>query len=121
MADIRTIETGIARYIDAELIPKLPDDGLKRFGIGMVSGLVAKRGGMILEHVAKMPILQMLTVVDSSGGLDVGLLYEIAKEKVPSAGMNIEVPFVGKIKMYPADIEKLYRYICGEVTVYENY
>lgn len=118
MAEIRKIEAGIARYIDTELIPKLPDDGIKRVGVGIVSGLIAKRGGLMLEQLAKNPTLQMLTIADSTGGLDVGLLYEVAKEKVPAKGVSVVLPVVGKLTIYPDDIDTLYRYICGEVKSY---
>lgn len=111
MADITSIERGIARYLDAELIPKLPENGWKRFGVGVVSGLVAKRGGLLLEGLKNNPMLQTLAVVDATGGFDVALLRELAAERIPESGLQIDVPVVGSLKIYRADLDKLYGYI----------
>ena len=48
MVEISRIEMGVARYLDAELVNKLPGNTWKQFGAGMASGLIAKRGGVAL-------------------------------------------------------------------------
>ena len=102
MVEIQKIEAGIARYLDAELIPKLPENSWKQFGVGLVSALVAKRGGAVLKAFG---------VVDEAGCWDVDVLREIAKERIPETGLPADVPFIGKLTIYRADVDKLHEHI----------
>lgn len=113
MVEVAKIEKGIARYLDAELVPKLPENSWKQFGVGIVSGLVAKRGGMVIEQYKAHPAAVAFGLVDPSGCIDVDILRELAKERVPEGGLAVDVPMIGKLKIYRADIDTLYGYIVG--------
>lgn len=111
MVEIQKIEAGIARYLDAELIPKLPENSWKQFGVGLVSALVAKRGGAVLNSFRSHPVLKAFGVVDEAGCWDVDVLREIAKERIPETGLPADVPFIGKLTIYRADVDKLHEHI----------
>lgn len=113
MVEIARIERGIARYLDAELIPQLPENSWKQFGAGIISGLVAKRGGMVIESYKRHPAAVAFGLVDASGSVDVDVLRQLAKDRIPDMGLPMEVPMLGKVTIYRADIDKLYEYIVG--------
>lgn len=113
MVEISKIESGIARYLDAELVQKLPGNGWKQFGVGMASGLIAKRGGVALAQFKDHPVVKAFGLIDQTGCVDVEVLREIARERVPDTGLQADVPLVGKITIYKSDVEKLYSYIVG--------
>ena len=113
MVEISRIEMGVARYLDAELVNKLPGNTWKQFGAGMASGLIAKRGGMALGRLKSHPVAKAFALVDEAGCIDVGILRELAREKIPDGGLPVDVPLIGKLTIYREDIEKLYGYIMG--------
>lgn len=113
MVEISRIEKGVARYLDTELVPKLPGGSWKQFGAGVVSALVAKRGGQALEKLKSHPVAAAFGLVDEAGCVDVELLREIAREKIPDAGLQLDVPMLGRLTVYQRDVEKLYGYIVG--------
>ena len=113
MVEVARIENGIARYLDAELIAKMPEDNWKRFGVGMAAGLIAKRGGAVIEQYKRHPAAVALGLVDEVGRVDVEVLREIAMERIPEAGLSANVPMLGRVKIYRADVDKLYGYIVG--------
>ena len=113
MVEIARIERGIARYLDAELVPKFPEHSWKQFGVGMVSGLIAKRGGMVIEAYRQHPVAVAFGLVDGSGCIDVDILRQLAKERIPDMGLPVEVPLLGKVTVYRVDVDKLYEYIVG--------
>ena len=122
MVSIDRIEKGVAKYLDAELVPKLPENSWKQFGVGVISGLVAKRGGAVLEAYKHHSALKAFGVVDDAGMFDMELLRDIAKERIPESGLAVDVPFVGTLKLYRADVDKLYGHIMGQgVRFYENH
>ena len=113
MVEISKIEMGVARYLDAELVNKLPGNTWKQFGAGMASGLIAKRGGMALGRLKSHPVAKAFALVDEAGCIDVEILRELAREKIPDGGLPVDVPLIGKVTVYREVIEKLYGYIMG--------
>lgn len=113
MVEISRIERGVAMYLDRELVPKLPGGSWKQFGAGVVSALVAKRGGQALGKLKNHPAAAAFGLVDEAGCVDVDVLREIANEKIPDAGLQVDVPMLGRLTVYQRDIEKLYGYIMG--------
>jgi hypothetical protein len=113
MVEINRIEVGVARYLDAELVNKLPGNTWKQFGAGMMSGLIAKRGGIALGRLKAHPVAKAFSIVDEAGCIDVEILRELAREKIPDGGLPVDVPLIGKVTVYKEDVEKLYGYIVG--------
>lgn len=111
MVEIARIEKGIARYLDEELVKKMPSNTWRQFGVGVVSGLIAKRGGTMIEQYKTHPIAKAFSLVDESGCVDIEVLREIASERIPNGGLPVEVPLIGKITVYRSDLESLYKYI----------
>ena len=111
MISINKIETGIARYLDAELMPKLPSDGLKSVIAGTAISIVVKRLGTMLDGLRGNSALKALGVIAENGDIDVDLLYEELRKHIPRTGLSIDIPFVGTLRFTEGDVDNLYNYI----------
>ena len=111
--NISQIEIGVAKYLDAELLPQLPRDGAKGFGVQFVAVLATKRLGALIRSYAESPVVKAMGIVDAHGNVDLPALRDAAMQTMPESGVVIDVPLAGKLTFYRADLEKLYQYICG--------
>lgn len=112
MVSIAKIEKGAARYIDAELAPKIPTNipngQLKK--IAAISGAVyALRHG--LQNLAASPAMAAIGAMDENGNIDVEGLSEVSKGQIPTDGFKITVPILGDLTFFPDDVDKLLQYI----------
>lgn len=109
MVSMAQIESGVARFVDNELAPKIPADGpnggLKRFGL-----LVA----LSYNIKSKVPaVLATMGAVDENGNVDLDGVAEMARRYMPDAGLRVQVPVINELVFYPADVDLLRRYIDG--------
>lgn len=111
MVTMKEIESGIAAYLDAELMPKLPTSGLEKVIAGTAISLFIKRSGTILESYKDNKVVQMLGVMDTEGNVDVDLLATELKKNMPEDGIKIDVPMIGSMTFHKEDVTKLHEYI----------
>lgn len=113
MVNIDMIERGLARYLENELIPKLPRDGLKGFGIGVAATLAIRRSGDILRGMIDKPIVKTMGLVDDDGAIDIDTVLEAVAENVPPTGVLIDLPLGIQLRMNHADFKCIAEYIKG--------
>lgn len=111
MVSIDKIEQGVAAYLDSELMPQLPTNGVQKVIAGTAISLLIKRSGMILESYKNNQLVKMLGIMDSEGNVDVDILAEELKKNMPKEGVKVDVPVIGTLTFKENDIEKLYEYI----------
>lgn len=111
MYTVEQIEAGLARYIDEELLPSLPRDGLKGFGIGVAAALMVKRGGNALRGYMQNKALLAMQVVSPDGMVDVDVLRDVCKQNIPPSGLPIELPMGLAIRLKGEDVDKIHQYI----------
>lgn len=117
MVSIDCIERGVAAYIDKELLPHLDTGGVKGFGLGVAASLMIKRGGNLLREYAKAPILHQLGIVSQDGAVDLDALKDAALERIPAAGLPIELPWGICLRIKADDITSLYEAISKEARI----
>lgn len=117
MISIDCVERGLARYIDTEILPNLPKDGVKGVGIGIAASLLVKRGGIILREYIKNPMLQQLGLVSADGSVDLDLLREAALENIPAQGVVIDLPLGVTLRINANDVESIYSAIRKEARI----
>lgn len=111
MISIQRVQTGIAQYLDAELMAQLPADGWRRVTAGAAIGVALKRMGAVTDELKKNGILNTMGVIDPSGNVDVDILRDELKTKIPDDGMKIDIPLLGRMIFRKHDIDKIYEYI----------
>lgn len=117
MVSIDNVERGLARYIEQSVLPHLPRDGIKGFGIGFAASLLVKRGGNILREYAKNPMLQQLGIVTADGAVDLDAVREAALQNIPAQGMAVDLPLGVTLRVNAADVESIYQSIREEARV----
>lgn len=117
MVTLGQIQHGIARYVDAQIMPQLPQtgamDGLKKLGVGVATAYAAKNIDKVLSGLKGNQFLTALGVIDVNGDIDVEGLAEIAKEKIPESGLRVTVPILNELTFYRTDVDALLSYIVG--------
>jgi hypothetical protein len=111
MVSIDKIERGVARFLDAEMLPTLPTEGVARVVAGTAMAVLVRRLGGMIRGYANHSIVRGLGVIDESGNVDVDILREALKANVPETGLKIEIPLGGAVTFHKADVDLLYRYI----------
>jgi hypothetical protein len=117
MVSIESIERGLAKYIDTQIMPAIKTDGIKGFGIGVAASLLVKRGGNLLRTYAQNPMLQQMGLVTADGAVDLDALRDAAKENIPAQGMAIDLPAGISLRITSTDVDDMYRTIREEARV----
>lgn len=117
MVSIESIERGLARYIDTELMPSIKTDGVKGFAIGTAAALLVKRGGGILREYAKQPLLQQMGLVTPDGAVDLDALREAAVSNIPATGLVVDLPMGITMRFKADDVDSIYKMIKEEASV----
>lgn len=117
MVSIESIERGLARYIDQELMPSIKADGIKGFAIGTAAALLVKRSGGILREYAKSPLLQQMGLVTTDGSIDLDALREAAASNIPASGLVVDLPMGITMRFQAGDVDSLYKMIREEASV----
>lgn len=111
MVSIQTVEQGIASYIDHELLPNLPRDGIKGFGIGVAATLLIKRGSGMLQQLSGNKIMQQMGIIAPDGAVDLDVLEDAAISNMPATGLPVALPLGITLRFKAEDIKKLCDYI----------
>lgn len=113
MVSINRVSEGIAKYMDAELMAKLPSNGWERVVVGAAIGIAVKRSERVVNALKDNAIVKTLGVITEDGAVDVDTLKEAAMEQVKKQGFAEigGIPIIKKITFRAEDVEKLYHYI----------
>lgn len=112
MVTIEQIEAGVARYIDAEIAPKIPvnvPNGQLKKVVFLAGAAYAVRKNV--RQYAGHPMVAQLGAADEAGNVDLDGLLEAARGAVPETGMKATVPILGDLTFYAEDLERLAAYI----------
>lgn len=110
MATMKQIEAGIAKYIDAELAPKIPvnipNGQIKK--IAAVSGAIYAVRHMLSGGAG---VLAGIGAMDKDGDVDVDGMAAVLTEQIPTEGFQVTVPILGPLTFFREDVERLAEYI----------
>lgn len=102
---------GLGLYMDRELLPSLPKDGWKGFGIGVAATLLCSRMQGMLEQYVRMPALQQMGLCTKEGSFDLAAVKEAALKSMPEEGLLVNTAMGIGFRIRKEDIEKLVRCI----------
>ena len=113
MVTIENIQRGVAAYLDNEMMPQFPVNGIEKVLAGTAMSLAIRRSGVIMGSLKDNKSVQMLGIMDTEGKVDVDVLAEELKRNIPVDGVKIDVPFIGVLTFHKADVDKVKDYIEG--------
>ncbi|MCQ2513123.1 MAG: hypothetical protein MJ092_07060 [Lachnospiraceae bacterium] len=115
MANKEQIQNGIAAYLDTELMPQIHIEPWKQALLGTFASIAIKRTGSAIDALKDNTALSMIGVVDKDGNIDIDILSQEFKAKMPPEGLKVPVPMLGEITFHPSDVDTLYRKITGGI------
>ena len=115
MVSISKIESGIARWLDHEIMPTLSFEGqpgaMKRGAVTAASVYAVKRVTTAIAGIATNPMMLQIGAADKYGNIDLDGFAEEFKKTIPEAGYKLTIPFVAEITLVKSDFDTLLRYI----------
>lgn len=115
MVTMADIERGVGAYLDSELMDQLPADSLERAAIGTVSAIYIKKKMRDLAILLESQTARDIELVDDDGNINLDVLKEEFKKRIPSTGVVYDKGIVGKVfgglRFQKEDVDKLYTYI----------
>lgn len=115
MVSLKQIEQGAAKYIDAEIAPKIPTNvpngQIKKIAAVAGATYALRHGlGKLVAH----PALATIGAVDDGGNVDIEGIAEMVREQIPDKGFKVTVPILGDLTFFDEDVERLLSYIMQE-------
>lgn len=109
MVNINKVKNGIVKYLDAEVINKLPGWRSWVFGAGAI--IMLSKIDTIIDAIKEHPVVKMMGVIEGDM-VDVETLYAAFKKQAQTVGaVDINIPMIGDLRMGVADIDRLYNFI----------
>lgn len=102
---------GFVAFLDKEMMAKLPNGGLQKVAVGVISALAVKRGEMAMEKLKANTLAVGLGAFDENGDIDAELLKDVVRENIPDEGIKMSLPIIGNMTFFKEDVDTLYRYI----------
>lgn len=103
--------SGAVNYIDSEIIAQM-NGSLKGWGLGIVTGLMAKRAEQLFSELRQNPLLVSLGIVEGEM-VDIEAIYAEALRMAQKGSATVNLPMVGAVTFRAADVESLYRHMMG--------
>ena len=106
MVSIEKVKNGFIRFIDTDIMPKLPWG--KQVGLGIYVGLAAEVIGKLPEQYKDHPAIAMLEVFDDAGNVDIDRIYNAAAPYFEGEKHTIPIPLIADLKVDRQDLDRLY-------------
>lgn len=103
---------GLAKYLDNEIINKLP--GWKKWVLGSGMGIALSNSNNIYEQLKSNDFVKMLNIIDENGNINVDCIYKELKKQAQKGSATIEFPMIGAFILNEQDIDKLYNFIIND-------
>jgi len=111
MVHYSKVINGAVNYIDTEIVSQM-NGSLKGWGLGIVTGLMAKRAEQLFAGLRENPLIVSLGVVDGEM-IDIEAIYAEALRTAQRSSATVNLPVIGSVTFKAADVESLYRHIIG--------
>lgn len=112
MVTINQVEAGLAKYIDAEIAPKIPvnipNGQIKKIAFLTGAAYAVRKG--VRQYIGH-PVLRQMGAVDETGSVDLDGVLDAARDVIPKDGFKATVPILGDLTFFSEDVEKLAEYI----------
>lgn len=111
MVTITQVQQGVAKFVDAEIIPRL--SVMEKLVVGGGAGLVTAKLPEVLNRYADHKLVSALGLYDRENGeIDLDAVYNAAKPYIGADPVPVKIPFVGiTLKFTEREFDTLYKYI----------
>lgn len=112
MYEYNKVINGIAKYIDVEIVEKIP--GWKKWVIGSGIGLILSNTTDVFNQLKDNEFIKILNIIDKDDKINVDKIYKEMKKQAKKGAVTFDVPMVGPLTLNEQDVEKIYEFIKNE-------
>ena len=109
MVSIDRIQSGIARYLDTEIVPKM--SGVNKWLVSAVASAYISDAPELLRKLNGNKAIAALNLIDEAGNVDVEKIYQLLKPAAAKCPAPITLPIIGTLTFTEQDVDSLYAYI----------
>ncbi len=111
MVTLAQVTTGVQKYLDVEILPKIP--GLQSWVIGAAASCLLSRSAEVFNTLKTNPIVAAMGIIDENDQIDIDTVHRELAAQAQRGAATFDVPFVGPLTLGAGDVDQLYRYIIG--------
>lgn len=109
MVSIDKVQTGISRYLDNEVVPKM--SGANRWLFSAAAAAYVAEAPKLVKKLNENKALAALNLIDEAGNVDVEKIYQSLKPAAAKCPAPITLPIIGTLTFTEQDVDSLYAYI----------
>ena len=111
MVSLAQVQAGVERYIDAEILAKIPD--WRKWVLGAGASRILGRSTEIFNQLKSNPVVAAMDVIDDQDQIDIDAIRAEFVKQAQRGAITFDVPLIGALTLNSGDVDKLYSYIVG--------
>lgn len=111
MVTLAQVTAGIERYLDTEILAKIP--GWQKWVLGAAASRMLSRSGEIFNTLKNNPVVSAMGVIDEQDQIDIDAIYREFSKQAQRGAITFDIPLMGALTVNSGDIDRLYNYIIG--------
>ena len=112
MYEYNKVISGIAKYVDTEIVDKIT--GWKKWVVGSGIGLALSNTTEVFNQLKNNEFVKMLGVIDKEDKIDIDKIYKEMKKQAKKSAITFDAPVIGAITLNEQDVDKIYEMIKSE-------
>ena len=115
MVNTNQIKRGLANFVDAEILNKIPGGTMKKTLLGAAAGLYIANMDKTITNISQNPLIAALGVINEAGEVDIDTLTDALKKIIPDVGVHVDLDLagfhIGDMTLHRSDIDVLRTHI----------
>lgn len=111
MVTLSQIQAGAERYIETEIISKIP--GWGKWVIGAAASRAVAKSTDIFNQLKNNELIKTLDVIDANDMIDIDTIYQEFAKQAQRGAITVNIPIVGALTLNAQDVDKIYGAIMG--------
>ena len=111
MVTLAQVQAGVERYLDTEILSKIP--GWQKWVLGAAASRMLSRSGEIFNSLKSNPVVSAMGVIDEQDQIDIDAIYREFSKQAQRGAITFDIPLMGALTVNSGDIDRLYNYIIG--------
>lgn len=111
MVTLAQVQAGVEKYLETEILSKIPD--WRKWLLGAGASRMLSRSTEIFNQLKTNPVVSAMGVIDEQDQIDIDAIYREFSKQAQRGAITFDVPLVGPLTLGAGDVDQLYRYIIG--------
>lgn len=111
MVTLGQVQTGVERYIETEIISKIP--GWGKWVIGAAVSRAIAKSTDIFNQLKNNDLIKALDVIDANDMIDIDAIYQEFAKQAQRGAITVNIPIAGALTLNSQDVDKIYGAIVG--------